>query len=135
MKIYITTRFRGAKDNKDTIEKLCTAVRSAGIDDFNFVRDVENYTTRFDNPEDLWEASRKSINECDALLIDASDSPSGGRIIEAGMAFALKKPIIMIIKDNIEYKGFYNGICSLIIRYNRLDDITNALIDNKDKLW
>lgn len=127
MKVYITTRFKGAKENIEEIENLCTAVRNAGMEDFHFIRDVENYEHTFDNPRELWEVAMQKIIDCDALLIDISDSPSGGRLVEAGIAYAIHKPIIVIIKKGIEYKDFYEGIASYIVKYEDFNDITVEL--------
>jgi nucleoside 2-deoxyribosyltransferase len=128
MKIYITARFKGSAENKDEIEKLCSAVRAAGMQDFHFIRDVENYQTGFfDTPKDLWKSALKHIAECDALLIDISDSPSGGRVVEAGIAYALNKPIYVIVKNGVQYKDFYNGIADTIIHYDNVNDISEKL--------
>lgn len=128
MKIYITSRFKNFSENKDEIEKLCSAVRGAGMQDFHFIRDIENYQPNFfKNQKDLWSAALKYLNECDALLIDISDSPSGGRLVEAGMAYSLKKPIIVIVKNGVEYKEFYEGIADLIIKYTDIRDISTSL--------
>lgn len=125
MKIYITSRFKGSSENKMDIDKLCMALRNAGIEDFNFIRDVEHYQSNtFNNQKELWSAALKYLTECDALLIDISDSPSGGRLVEAGMAFSLNKPIYVIVKNGVEYKDFYDGIATKIIRYDEFDDIT-----------
>jgi len=128
MKIYITSRFKGSSDNKAEIEKLCLAVRNAGMEDFHFIRDVEHYQPNFFNsPKELWSAALSYLTECDALLIDISDLPSGGRIVEAGMAYSLNKPIYVIVKNGVAYKDFYNGIATSIIKYDEISDITNQL--------
>jgi nucleoside 2-deoxyribosyltransferase len=128
MKIYITSRFKGSSENKAEIERLCSAVKAAGFEDFHFIRDVEHYQPNFFNSQkELWSAALESLNECDALLIDISDTPSGGRLIEAGMAYSLNKPIFIIAKNGVEYKDFYEGITTSIIKYNEIEDITEQL--------
>lgn len=126
MRIYVTTRFKGS-DNKAEIELLCNAVKQAGLEDFSFVRDVENYQKTFDDPKDLWERSVLEIQNSDALLIDVSDSPTGGRVVEVGIAYALAKPVIVIAKDDTRFKGFFNGIAATITYYNTFDDIVPVL--------
>lgn len=128
MKIYITSRFKGSSENKDEIEKLCSAVRDAGMEDFHFIRDAEHYQPNFfKDQKELWTAALKYLVECDALLIDISDSPSGGRLIETGMAYSLNKPIYVIVKNGLEYKDFYNGIATSIFKYDEISDITKQL--------
>ena len=128
MRIYIASRFKGAPDNKKDIETLCSAVRAAGMEDFHFIRDVEHYESNFFNTQkELWDTARRYIVECDAMLIDVSDSPSGGRLVEAGIAYALDKPIYIIVKNGVAYKDFYDGIATSVIRYDDLDDIIKQL--------
>lgn len=128
MKIYITSRFKGSAENKVEIEKLCSAVRNAGIEDFHFIRDIENYQTGFfKTQKELWNAALKYLKECDALLIDVTDQPSGGRLVEAGMAYSLGKPVYVIIKNDVDYKDFYDGIAAEVYRYNDINDIVGFL--------
>jgi nucleoside 2-deoxyribosyltransferase len=127
MKVYVTARFKNATKNKPDIEALCAAVRSAGIEDFSFIRDIENYEKIFDDPRELWERSREELEKCDGLLIDISDSPSGGRVIEAGMAYGLKLPVFVVVKNDIDYKEVYDGIATKVIRYDTFDDLAAPL--------
>lgn len=127
MQVYITARFKNAKENKNGIEKLCAAVKSAGMVDFSFIRDIENYEKTFDNPKDLWNAALKELEQCDALLVDVSDSPSGGRVVEVGMAYALRKPIFVVLKKGTHLKEFYKGVACLVIEYEEIEDIIRPL--------
>lgn len=133
MKIYITSRFKGSSENKVEIEKLCSAVRDAGMEDFHFIRDVEHYQSNFfKDQKDLWSAALQYLIECDALLIDISDSPSGGRLVEAGMAYSLNKPIYVIVKNGVDYKDFYSGIATSIFKYDEIEDIIEQLKTSQD---
>ncbi len=127
MKVYVTTRFKGA-DNKQGIETLCAAVRAAKMRDFSFVRDVENYKKTFDNPKDLWARAFDEIGACDALLVDVSDRPAGGRLVEAGMAYALRKPVIVTKRHGIDHKPLFDGIAATVITYKDHADLTRQLI-------
>jgi nucleoside 2-deoxyribosyltransferase len=128
MKVYITSRFKGSSENKIEIEKLCSAVRNAGMEDFHFIRDVEHYQSSFfKDQKELWATALKYLIECDALLIDISDSPSGGRLVEIGMAYSLNKPIYVIVKNGVEYKDSYDGIATSIFKYDEIGDITEQL--------
>jgi nucleoside 2-deoxyribosyltransferase len=128
MKVYITSRFKGSLENKADIDKLCSVVRNAGMEDFHFIRDIEHYQPDFfKDKKQLWVSALKHLAECDALLIDISDSPSGGRLVEAGMAYSLNKPIYVIVKNGVEYKDFYDGIATSVIKYDEIGDITKQL--------
>jgi nucleoside 2-deoxyribosyltransferase len=126
MKIYITARFKGL-DNKPELEALCATVKRSGMDDFCFIRDVENYQHTFDDPQELWSRALAEVVACDALLIDVSDNPSSGRVVEVGIAYALRKPIFVIIRKGVEYKEMYDGLATRVIEYGNYEDIVAPL--------
>lgn len=125
MKLFITAHFKNG-ENKTEIEYLCNLAKQAGFEDFCFIRDVENYEKVFDNPEDLMARAKEEIKLCDALLIDLSDK-STGRAIEAGMAFAMDKKIIIIAKHGTLLKDTAKGIADMVILYNNIDEIVPEL--------
>ncbi len=119
MRVFITARYSG-EENKKEVDELCAAVRTAGAEDYCFVRDEE----KIDDPKLLWKRAYEEIKKSDLLLIDISDAPTGGRVLEAGIAYALRIPIIIIMKHGTEYKEFFNGIASEISYYTSIQDIT-----------
>lgn len=128
MKMYVTSRFKDATTHKDDIEHLCRAVKTAGYDDFSFIRDIEQFNPHhFATQQEVWQASLDSLRQCDALLIDVSDQPSGGRNVEVGMAYALGMPIFVIVRRGTPYKSFYDGVATKVIVYNTIDDIVSEL--------
>ena len=126
MKLYIAARFKGL-ENKSEIEKLCSAVKAAGMEDFCFIRDVENYQPVFSDLKELWRRAKQEIEDCDALLIDVSDAPTGGRVVEAGIAYGLGKPVIVIVQAGTEYRPFFDGVAAEVISYKRYNDIIEPL--------
>ncbi len=128
MKLFITASFQG-DDNKKEIEHLCELVKMIGFEAFCFIRDVENYKKIFDDPQELMQRTRDEISKSDALLIDVTDKPTG-RAIEAGIAFALNKKVIVIAKKGTQMKDTTRGIASLVIEYDVIDDIVMPL-----KMW
>ena len=126
MKVYVATRFKGA-ENKHEVEALCKAVREAGLRVFSFVRDVENYKKTFDDPKQLWAKAYDEIGACDAFLVDVSDNPSGGRLVEAGMAYALGKTVITIKRKGVAHKAVFDGISRTVITYDSYKDLTAQL--------
>ena len=126
MKVYITARFKGA-DSKREVEALCKAVKNARLQDFNFTRDIDNYEKSTREQKELWDRIRDEIGACDMLLIDVSDHPSGGRVVEAGIAYAMRKPVIVVKKLGVKHKEVFDGIASKVITYKNYDDLTNQL--------
>src|SRR3989344_1343067 len=122
MRCYITSSFG---DSREEIERLCSIVKSAGFEDFSFIRDVENYQKVFDNLRDLMERAEDEIKKSDVLLIDMTDKPTG-RAIEAGMAYSLGKKIIAVMKRGTQIKDTTKGIADVIIEYDVIEDISNG---------
>ena len=125
MKIFITANFQQGR-NKEEIEHLCHLVKSTGLEDFCFIRDVENYQKIFNNPQDLMQRAKEEISKSDALLIDVTNKPTG-RAIEAGIAFSLNKKIIVIAKKGTKIKETTLGIATLVIKYEDLKEIVVPL--------
>ncbi|NTU98497.1 hypothetical protein HGA64_00605 [Candidatus Falkowbacteria bacterium] len=137
MRIFITATFKNG-ENRAEIEHLCDLVRQAGFDDFCFIRDVENYQKIFDKPRELMERAKQEIESCDALLIDLTEK-STGRAIEAGIAFALGKKVIVLVKSGSVLKDTAKGIADLVVEYDDMADIPsklkNVLSVNGDKTF
>jgi nucleoside 2-deoxyribosyltransferase len=126
MKVYITARFKGT-ENKQQIEALSKAVKDARMTAFCLVKDVENYKDFIADPKELWQRTYDEIGASDALLIDVSDNPTGGRMVEAGIAYALRKPVIVAKRRGTVHKGLFDGIAEIVIEYDDLKDLTTAL--------
>jgi nucleoside 2-deoxyribosyltransferase len=129
MKLFITAKFKG-DDNKAEIEQICEMAHTAGFEEFCFIRDIEMYQRGvFTDPHALMARARLELQKCDALLIDISDNPSGGRIIEAGVAFGLGKKIIVLVKKGIEIRVPILGIADHVIEYEVISDIQAPLAE------
>lgn len=125
MKLFITASFKG-DENKQEIKHLCNLTKEAGFEDFCFVRDIENYQKTFSDAKKLMQTSREEIEKSDALLIDLTNKPTG-RAIEAGIAFALNKKIVVIAQKGTTMKETAIGIADLVIEYSLIDDIVPPL--------
>jgi len=123
--MFITTSYEGTS-NKKEIEHLCTVVKLAGFVDVCFIRDVEHFEHRVDDPKELMRRAKEEIAKCDWLLVDVSDKPTG-RAIEAGIAYALGKKIVVVMKKGTQIKDTVRGIADAIIEYNSIDDIDEPL--------
>lgn len=123
MRIFITASFG---DSQKNIENLCSIVKAAGLEDFCFIRDVENYEKIFDDAKELMRKAKEEIQKSDALLIDMTEKPTG-RAIEAGIAYALGKKIIVIMKKGTVVKDTVGGIANVVIEYDSIADILPKL--------
>lgn len=125
MKVFVTATFKG-ETNKSDVENLCLIVREAGFEDFCFVRDVENYQKIFTDSKELMRRASEEIALCDALLMDVTNKPTG-RAIEAGIAYAKGKRVILIAKIGTTISDTLKGIADLIVDYEEIIDIVAPL--------
>ena len=123
--MFVSASFQNA-ENKKEIEYLCKLVKSAGFEDFCFIRDIENYQKIFDNPSELMKRAKEEIEKSDYLLIDMTEKPTG-RSIEAGMAYALGKKVVVIMKRGTRIKDTTIGISAKVIEYDNLNEIVSSL--------
>ena len=125
MRLYVTATFKGT-DNRAEIEALCALVDLAGWESFCFVRDVEHWAHVFDDPVELMRRSLREVMRCDALLLDMASKPTG-RAIEAGMAFATGRRVIVIAARGTPIKATVRGIADAVIEYDALEEIVAPL--------
>ena len=71
--------------------------------------------------------ARDELLQCDELLIDISDKPGGGRILEAGIAFGHNKPVIVLAKRGTKISTPMAGIAAAIIEYDNVEGIQEPL--------
>lgn len=124
-RIFITASFQEGK-NKQEIEYLCRLVKSAGFEDFCFIRDIENYQHVFEDPNTLMKRAKEEIEKSEYFLIDMTDKPTG-RAIEAGIAYALGKKVVVIMKRGTKIKDTTRGISTTVIEYDKIDEIVDPL--------
>jgi nucleoside 2-deoxyribosyltransferase len=124
-RIFITAPFQQGR-NRQEIEHLCSLVKEAGFQDFCFIRDVENYEKVFDDPHELMKRTAEEIGKSDYLLLDMTNKPTG-RAVEAGIAYAMNKKVILIARKGTEIKDCVRGIATAIIEYEKIEDITSEL--------
>lgn len=133
MRIYITAKYKHWEVNSDT-EIICKIIKDIWFDDFCFVRDIR---WPFENDQDMMMQALHEIKLSDILLIDVSEK-STWRTIEAWIAYALWKKIILIAKEWTGVKDTFQWISNLIIYYKELKDIKRTLLDiyqNRKVTW
>jgi nucleoside 2-deoxyribosyltransferase len=120
MKIFVTSKFDGSlpKDTQNVIKVL----EEEGFETRCFVRDYPPYQ----DFEKMMVDVTKEIKNCDALIIDMSEK-STGRTIELGIAYALGKMIIVIVKSGTRVKETVIGVADAIIEYDNLDNLKGKI--------
>lgn len=127
MKVFIPAKFTADDEDKKHINKLCDAVQDAKLEPFCFVRDVQDYKNTFKSAKEQWARIYDELGACDALLLDATEEPGIGSMVEAGMAFALRKPVIIAKRHSGKVDNSLEGISSTIIEYKDYSDLSKRL--------
>lgn len=127
MKVFIPARFSEDSDNKSHVDMLCKAVKQAHMEPFCFVRDVQHYKDTLGDEKKLWQRIYDELGACDALMIDVTNDPSSGQLVEVGIAFALRKPVIVVKKRGAKHKPVIQGVSSTVIEYEDVEDLAKQL--------
>lgn len=122
MRVYITAKYNPLVLDSDA-KIICDIVRNVWFDDFCFVRDID---WPFENDADMMLQALHEIQLSHTLLIDVTEK-STWRTIEAWIAYALWKKIILIAKEWTTIKDTFQWISNLIIYYKELQDIRPTL--------
>jgi nucleoside 2-deoxyribosyltransferase len=124
-RLFITSTFK-EQESRDEVSIMSGLAKAAGWQDFSFVRDTEHFQQIFANPKDMMRQATEEIAKCDALLIDLTEKHTGSTM-QAGIAYALGKQIIVIVKKGTYIKTATKGIAAAIIEYQDLPDILEPL--------
>lgn len=127
-KIYIAYKFKGTNpaELKEKLEKLSKVIEeSTKYKTFIFFRDAQNWGKIKMDIKEVVEKASKAVEECDAILIEASEK-ANGIYFEAGYAKALGKKIIIIHKKGTEAK-FLGATADVSIEYGDFDDLGEKL--------
>ena len=116
MKIFIGIKY---KDNRSTdlIEGIKSIIRSLGHEPYSFTE--EGY---IEDEKEMTQRAFQKLDECDILLLEASE-PSFGIGIEAGYAFARNKKVITIVSESKRGSRTLKGISHYYLPYKNLSDL------------
>ena len=121
LRMFVTAPFLN-EETKDQINYLCSLVKKAGFIDYCFSRDEKEFA----DAQEMMSRAKEEIEKSDCLLIDMTDKPTG-RALEAGMAYALGKKVVVIMKKGTQIKDTTRGVSTLVIEYNNIDEIVAPL--------
>ena len=126
MKSYLAHKFRSDNRNKELVEALAESLKNSGVETVIMARDFEKWGEVKFTPQELMKLSFGQIDLCDCLILEFSEKGTGLGI-EAGYAYATKKPIYVIAKSGLEISTTLQGIADKIVFYNNPSEIGNKL--------
>lgn len=128
MKAYFAIKYREDTKNDELIGRATAALEKAGIETYVFVREFQNENKgKKIGPEVLMTYALKAIDESDFVIAEFSEKGVGIGI-EAGYAFARKKPVVVIAKEGSDISSTLRGISKVVILYKDLVDMEAQLL-------
>ncbi len=116
-KAYLAIKFHEDSKNRKLIEEIASSLSDVGFETIIMARDYEKWGKVRFSPEELMKLTFELIDKSDVLIIEFSEK-GVGLGIEAGYAYARKKPIIVIAKEGSDVSTTLRGVSKKVIFYN-----------------
>lgn len=130
MKTYLAIKYHPDARNRDKIEKISEVLKSCSIETFCMFRDKEKWgKVKFD-PKELMQMTFEAIDESDFVLVELTETGYGTGI-EAGYAYACKKPIVVVAEKGSNITPTLAGIADEVFLYNKIEEINELKILRK----
>ena len=123
MRAFLSIKYHDNHQNRPLIETISSAFADMGIEIVCIVRDIEQWGTVHISAAELMKKTFEVIDSCAFVLVDVTEKGVGIGI-EAGYAYAKKKPIFTIASVNADISETLKGISTKTLRYNELADLS-----------
>lgn len=124
---YLGIKYYPDMHNRALIETLSQIIEQTGWQITITVRDLELWGKKALSPQQLMQLSFDSIQRSNVLFLEVSEK-GVGLGIEAGYAYALHIPIILLARIGTEISTTLSGIASQILFYEQFEDLLPQLI-------
>lgn len=125
MKLFISAPVEDLGNHN--LDKLSKSIRDANLSSFCMSRDYQGDKAVLDHPKELWSVVRDEIAASDGVIIDVSHAPSEARMVEIGIAYSLRLPVIVVKKQGVEHKHLMDGVSEQVIEYENHQDLSKKL--------
>ena len=123
MKAYLAIKFHENCKNRKLVEQISEALQKANFNATVMIRDYEKWGKVKFTPEELMKLTFKLIRESEILVVEFSEK-GVGLGIEAGYAYAMNKPIIVIAKRESDISTTLRGIAKDVFLYDNPEELT-----------
>ena len=127
-KIYVAYKFTGSDpiELRKKLEELSKIIEeTTKYKTYIFFRDAQKWGKIKMPIKEVVEKAYKSVEKCDAILVEASEK-ARGVYFEVGYAKALKKKIIVIHQEGTE-ADFLEACADKVIVYKNFEDLKEKL--------
>jgi 2'-deoxynucleoside 5'-phosphate N-hydrolase len=122
MKAFLSIKFHENLSNRKIIEDISESLEKARFKTVVIARDYERWGQVKFEPDELMRLTFKLIDESDILVIEFSEK-GVGLGIEAGYAYANKKPVVVVAKKGSDISGTLEGISDKLFFYDNSDEL------------
>jgi nucleoside 2-deoxyribosyltransferase len=122
MRAYIAIKYHPDSRNRPAIEQISCALEQNGFDTICLARDLEDWGRVQFSPEELMQRAFEAINASDLVVVDLTEKGVGIGI-EAGYAWAKRKPILTIAQTGADISATLQGISQWVLQYDSLDEL------------
>ena len=119
---YFGIKFYEDNRNRDEINSISVDLQDDGIQTVCIARDVEKWGDVTLSSQELMRITFEEIDKSDFVILEMSEK-GVGLGIEAGYAVAMKKPLIVLIKQGLELSSTMQGIADIVIPYSQPEEI------------
>lgn len=112
--------------NKKLIEEIILELTKIGINTRVFAKDIEKYGKVKVPHKKIMHLALKEIKSADVVIVEFSNKGVGVGM-EAGIAFALKKPLYVIAKKGSEISENLFSVAEKVIFYNNTNELSKKL--------
>ena len=114
--------------NRSLIEALTAVLRQAGFQALVIVRDIEDWGEKSFSPQELMTHSKQAILKSEVVFVEASQKGVGVGI-EAGMAYALVIPVVVLAKTGTKVSPGLLGIAQEVLYYSQVSDLLPGILN------
>ena len=122
MKAFISIKYREDHSNRDCIQKISSALERNGFETVCVARDIENWGQIEFSPTELMQRSFSAIESSRLFVVDLTEK-GVGLGIEAGYAYAVKIPVVVIAKAGSDISTTLKGISRRLFLYEKFEDL------------
>lgn len=117
MKAFISIKYYHDNRNRSDIERLSSIMAKSGFQTVCIVRDYETWGEKTYSSKELMQITFKEITASDVLVVESSVR-GVGLGIEAGYAFAMGVPILVVARNGALISSTLSGIASAQVHYS-----------------
>ena len=124
---FLAIKYLPDMGNRSLIEALTAVLRQAGWQALVIVRDIEDWGEKSFSPQELMTHSKQAILKSEVVFVEASQKGVGVGI-EAGMAYALGIPVVVLAKTGTKVSPGLLGIAQEVLYYSQVSDLLPGIL-------